>query len=88
MEQPKERLRVSVNDGKYTVVMDNDCRLYALRNGEPWRDCVGDNLIYHLAREVEVLRKEIDELKVRLALRAKAFQSSTYTDESGESDAE
>lgn len=54
-----ERLRVTVYDGKYTVVQDADGRLHALRYGEEWRDCVGDGLILALAQEVETLREAL-----------------------------
>lgn len=50
-------MRVEV-DG-YTVVFEADRRLHALRHGQPWRDCVGDNLILCLAMEVERLRGEL-----------------------------
>ncbi len=51
-------LDVTVADGKYRVVMDVD-GLRALRYGEPWRDCVGDNLIYYLASTVQTLQDAI-----------------------------
>jgi hypothetical protein len=51
-----ERLRVTVYDGKYTVVQSANGGLHALRYGEPWRDCVGDGLILALAQAVEALR--------------------------------
>ncbi len=57
-------LNVSVYDGKYTVVMEDGYRLKALRYGEEWRDCVGDNLIYWLAVELQEARDEIARLKV------------------------
>lgn len=49
-------LRVSVADGKYTVVQAADGSLYARRCGEVWRDLTGDNLVLALAQEVERLR--------------------------------
>ena len=54
MESNNE-LRVSVADGKYTVVHDS-AGLRILRFGEPWRDVTGDNVIYSLAAELEALR--------------------------------
>lgn len=50
-------MRVYVAGGKYTVVMEGDGKLHALRYGEPWRDCVGDGLILALAQEIESLRE-------------------------------
>lgn len=55
----KERMRVDVNDRRYTVVMMESGKLKALRYGEEWRDCVGDNLIYWLACKIDELREEI-----------------------------
>ena len=53
---------VSVNDGKYTVVLE-DGNLHALRYGEPWgRDLAGDNLVYWLAVELAEARAQIDTL--------------------------
>lgn len=62
-------MRVTVQDGKYTVIMENDGRLHALRHGEPWRDCVGDKLILALAQEVETLREKVKELTNANSLR-------------------
>jgi hypothetical protein len=56
------KMNVSVASGKYNVIMEDGGKLHALRYGEPWRDCVGDNLIYFLAAELEEARKEIIEL--------------------------
>ena len=54
-------LRVGVCAGKYTVIQDKTGRLSALRYGEKWRDCYGDNLIYWLAVEVEQLREKLNK---------------------------
>ena len=51
-------LKVTVCEGKYTVIQEADGHVYALRYGEPWRDVVGDNLILALAQEVETLREQ------------------------------
>lgn len=47
---------VSVASGKYRVVMEHGGPLHALRHGEPWRDLVGDNLVFMLAVELERCR--------------------------------
>jgi hypothetical protein len=52
------RLYCKIND-KYTVYQDQSGRLKALRYGEEWRDCVGDNLIYSMAVEIEELRGKL-----------------------------
>jgi hypothetical protein len=49
-------LRVTVANGKYTVVLPEGGGLHALRYGEAWRNCMGDGLILALAQEVEALR--------------------------------
>ncbi len=48
-------MRVDVADGKYTVILDSG-GLRALRWGEEWRDCCGDNLVLYLASELEDTR--------------------------------
>lgn len=55
-----DRLRITVGEGKYTVVQAEGGGLSALRYGEPWRDCVGDGLILALAQEVESLREAVN----------------------------
>lgn len=58
----KEKFRVDVCDGKYSVVIDDDYNLIALRYGQSWRDCIGDNLIYCLAVELKEAREKINVL--------------------------
>lgn len=48
--------------GKYEVVFDNGA-LYALRNGEHWRDLTGDNLIYWMLMECLRMSEEVSKLK-------------------------
>ena len=60
--QPGEALRVTVDDGKYTVIQQADGRMRALRYGEEWRDLTGDGLICALAHEVESLRAKYAEM--------------------------
>jgi ubiquinone biosynthesis protein UbiJ len=55
-------MKVTIYDGKYTVIQDERGRLRALRHGEEWRDCTGDELILALAQEVEDLRKRVEDL--------------------------
>lgn len=62
--------RVSVEGGKYTVVIGDDGSLSALRHGEPWQDLTGNKMVYCLATELEEAREQrriaIDHLR-RLA---------------------
>lgn len=57
------KTKVSVAEGKYTVVFDEDGGLKALRYGEEWRDCCGDNLVYCLASELHELRQWAKECR-------------------------
>ena len=60
-------MQVTTDDGKYTVVIPEGAgqTLYALRWGEPWRDCCGDHLILSLASNLDDARKELDDLNVK-----------------------
>jgi hypothetical protein len=51
---------VSVNDGKYTVVLE-DGNMHALRYGEPWgRDLAGDNLVELAEARAKVIEAKND----------------------------
>lgn len=54
--------RIDVDGGKYTVVSDAG-HLTALRYGQPWRELTGDNLVFHLAMELQEARGELARLK-------------------------
>ena len=58
-----DQLRVTVANGKYTVVLPEKGGLYALRYGEKWRDCCGDGLILSLALRIEELQEELSGQK-------------------------
>jgi hypothetical protein len=58
-----ELVRFDLAEGKYTMVQDYVGIWSALRHGEPWRDCAGDNLIFHLANEVAEARLRIPKLE-------------------------
>ncbi len=53
-------LSVTVENGKYTVQMDAQGNLTALRHGKPWRELAGDKLVLALANEVDNLRAQIE----------------------------
>ena len=58
--------RMEFGGGKYTVINDNG-RLSALRNGEPWgRDLVGDNLIYWMLVDALRVSQKRDALAAEL----------------------
>jgi len=50
--------KITLEDGKYTVVYEAGV-LTALRNGEPWRNMVGDKLVGAMFDEIERLRGAI-----------------------------
>jgi hypothetical protein len=56
-------MEVPVANNKYTVIQDATGRLKALRYGEPWRDCCGDNLVFYLAAELAEARLQITMLE-------------------------
>lgn len=58
-----DMLRVTVGDGKYTLVQDGEGKQFALRYGEPWRDLVGDGLTLSLGYELDAARARIAELE-------------------------
>lgn len=49
---------VDLAGGKYTVI-NRDGHLSALRYGEPWRDLVGDNLVYWMMVRIQELEAEL-----------------------------
>lgn len=56
---PEEDTRVYVDGGKYTVVFRASGKLEAHRYGQQWRDLTGDNLVYHLALELDEARRNL-----------------------------
>jgi len=59
---PEIDWEVTVADGKYTLQHFENGGARALRYGEPWRDCVGDNLVIALGMELSEAREKIKEL--------------------------
>ena len=55
-------MKVTTSDNKYTVTDEGGVGLRALRYGEPWRECVGDNLIYMLAANLVESREDRSKL--------------------------
>lgn len=53
---------MKVNALEYTVTDEPDGKLKALRYGEEWRCCIGDNLILSLAMQLEDARNYIAKL--------------------------
>lgn len=60
-------IKESFDNGKYTVIFEDNGRFRAERYGEPWRDLTGDGMILSMLYEVERLRIEIKELKESIA---------------------
>lgn len=49
-------MKIELDNGKYTILLEEDSKkpykFEALRHGEPWRNLVGDNLIYFLCQRI------------------------------------
>lgn len=57
--QDDNTYRVTVADGKYTVILPKEGGMYALRHGERWRDLTGDGMVLALVAEIDKLRGEL-----------------------------
>lgn len=57
---------VTLDGGKYSVQLHKDGEIIALRHGEKWRDCTGDNLIYYLTESIIKLIAENQKLNDEL----------------------
>ena len=55
-DQSDDVYRVTVADGKYTVILPQKSGMYALRHGERWRDLCGDGMVLALVTEIDTLR--------------------------------
>lgn len=52
-------------DGKYEVVFDKQgLPQQVLRNGEPWRDVIGDKFMYLVFSELLALRKMVENVAI------------------------
>lgn len=52
------------DNGKYTVIFNERTRvMHALRNGEPWQDLCGNNLVYFMLVEHKQALERIAELE-------------------------
>lgn len=58
-----DMIKVSICDGKYTIIQDASGRTNVLRYGEAWRDVTGDNVILGAAYEIEKLQERIKQLE-------------------------
>ena len=57
-------MEISLEDGKYTVVLDDEGRLYANRYDEHfWRDLSGDKLVMALVHKIEELENAVKSAK-------------------------
>lgn len=63
-----DMIKVSICDGKYTIIQDASGRTNVLRYGESWRDVTGDNVILGAAYEIEKLQARIQRLEEALGL--------------------
>lgn len=56
-------LRVTVADGKYTIVMPETGGLHCLRYGEEWRSLTGDGMVLAMAYEIDDLRDALRRIQ-------------------------
>lgn len=54
-------IRIDLDDGKYTYLLDEQGRQIVYRHGEPWRDITGDKFILLMAMEIDELRKKLKQ---------------------------
>lgn len=54
---------ITFGEGKYRYIMDSSGKSRCLRNGEEWRDLVGDKMVLALVAEIEELREEVSRLR-------------------------
>jgi predicted Ser/Thr protein kinase len=64
---------VSVESGKYRIVMPQTGPLHAYRHGEEWRDLTGDKMVYALASELQNTREERDATRQGIIQRENAL---------------
>jgi len=74
---------ITLAEGKYEIHGTEDgLELHALRHGEPWRDMVGDNLVYFLVQEVLKYNALVESLtKLVHSLNKDGFQFKSQADE-------
>jgi hypothetical protein len=58
-----DMVKVTICDGKYTIIQDASGRTKLLRYGEPWRWVTGDNVILGAAYEIQKLQERINQLE-------------------------
>lgn len=49
---------ITVYDGKYTLILE-PTNMRALRNGEPWRDLIGDGFVMALGQAIAELHEAL-----------------------------
>ena len=81
-------MRIDLDDGKYTYVMDNG-KQYALRYGELWKDLSGDKFVYAMACKIEDLesqlhahkKKEMEEENHELIIKSADYSYDVYCED-------
>ena len=74
-----DMVKVSICDGKYTIIQDASGRTSVLRHGEEWRDSTGDNVILGAAYEIQKLQDRIKRLEEAHSWRLIETAPSDYT---------
>lgn len=74
MDRPIEI--IEVEDGKYRFEYNPAVGiLICKRNGEIWRDFIGDKAVYALFSKIQELSQKVEELEVRLELHDYCYDS-------------
>lgn len=60
MELREIDFQIELADGKYKYRRFKQGGQDCLRNGEPWRNLTGDNLIYFMGCEIQELREKLE----------------------------
>lgn len=54
---------LTLEDGKYALVLHPDGKFEALRYGQPWRDLCGDKMVLCLMQRIQALESQVEDLR-------------------------
>lgn len=64
MKNENKVYELSLDDGKYTIRLSDDCRIFeADRYGERWQTLHGNNLVLNLVWKIQELEEKIKTLE-------------------------
>lgn len=56
-------MKETIKLGKYELSHENGCNLKCTRDGEDWRNLVGDNLVLQMFQRIQELENSVDLLE-------------------------